>query len=549
MNQTTVSVSWLALVVVGLVLLGVLAGVASLLSNRHTRGTTKGVLTVGGVGFLLLVAMLFWMRASAPRSHVLAAQQEQSRAQLHTQSAILAQASLIANEAKSPGLDSETAKAQLQQAAALVEEAERMIEAREISPIDGHLRQMKLNEAQHWQQIADGYASTPGVEELATQYQSRANQARADADRIGSAVHSSTRSRAGFGLFFSPVFLLIGGAIVFMAFKHGGTSVGLTVVALPLLLFGFAFLSYSNVSSTSRSSGPMPPMESHNSGFSSSQQDARFVEGLFAEAERNQRQSDVTAKVRMGTGELVTENSAAKVPVESREIALTDDSAAGDDSPTVDAPTGEALVADSPQEVGEDVADPISPNLSADPSIELPDWVQHPPKSVPNVYRQVIESEWRDTAETCQQRIATKLEQTVHEYVQELANEYTHGAYVPSLAELGITPRYIRDEIIKDEFYASRDFGHTDNMVNLYQQLEFDSRVTENLANHWRNYARQQNVTGVAFVSGSVLAAMAGLLGLIKLDTHTKGFYTKRLFIGVPAAIIGAILLANMINW
>ena len=34
--------------------------------------------------------------------------------------------------------------------------------------------------------------------------------------------------------------------------------------------------------------------------------------------------------------------------------------------------------------------------------------------------------------------------------------------------------------------------------------------------------------------------------GLLKVDTWTKGYYTKRLFLGVPAAIIGFVALAAL---
>jgi hypothetical protein len=37
--------------------------------------------------------------------------------------------------------------------------------------------------------------------------------------------------------------------------------------------------------------------------------------------------------------------------------------------------------------------------------------------------------------------------------------------------------------------------------------------------------------------------------GLLKIDTATKGYYTKRLFLGVPAAIIGGFLLLMYLDW
>lgn len=543
--HSSASLSWFAMVVVGLVVLGGIACLSALLANRHTRGTTKSFLGFGGFVAVALVAAMFWVRSSSHQSHVARAQQQQLRAQLQTQSAILEQAHLMASEVQTSGLDPESAKAQLQQAAALVEEAERMIQAGDISPIDGHFRQMKANEAQHWQQIADGYAATPGVEELATQYQSRANQARADAEKFAEGVptgfadsSSHTNTRVGFALL-SPLALIIGAAVVFMAFKHGGNSVGLAVLGLPLLLIGFAFVSYNSARSTNSHRSPIQEARTQTVPT-----DVRFADNLFKDAPYNQPSTEATAKVRVETGEIVTGDFTASEPVETSQLATSGDNlATGEQSPE----DGEA-VADSSEEASKEVADPISPKLASSHSNNAPEWVRNPEKSVPHVYRRLIESDWRDSAETCQRHNALKIENAVHEYIQELANEHTYGAYVPSLAELGVTPRYIREQILKEHYYASRDFAHQSGMVNLYQQLEFDSRVSEDLAGRWRTFARQQHVAGVAVMSGSVLAVLAGVLGLIKLDTYTKGFYTKRLFIGVPAAIIGGILLALQIG-
>ena len=36
-------------------------------------------------------------------------------------------------------------------------------------------------------------------------------------------------------------------------------------------------------------------------------------------------------------------------------------------------------------------------------------------------------------------------------------------------------------------------------------------------------------------------------VGLLKIDTWTKGYYTKRLFLGVPAVIIGGVLLLALV--
>ncbi len=51
----------------------------------------------------------------------------------------------------------------------------------------------------------------------------------------------------------------------------------------------------------------------------------------------------------------------------------------------------------------------------------------------------------------------------------------------------------------------------------------------------------------VTATASFVLAVLAGILLLLKIDTWTRGYYTKRLFLGVPAAIIACIALIAMI--
>ena len=57
------------------------------------------------------------------------------------------------------------------------------------------------------------------------------------------------------------------------------------------------------------------------------------------------------------------------------------------------------------------------------------------------------------------------------------------------------------------------------------------------------------NVEAAWLGAGGVLGLLGLCYGLLKVDTWTKGYYTKRLFLGVPAAIIGlGTLLALLIE-
>jgi hypothetical protein len=51
----------------------------------------------------------------------------------------------------------------------------------------------------------------------------------------------------------------------------------------------------------------------------------------------------------------------------------------------------------------------------------------------------------------------------------------------------------------------------------------------------------------VGMSSAGILGLLFTVWGLLKVDTATKGYYSKWLFVGVPAAIIGTTLLSVLV--
>jgi hypothetical protein len=80
-------------------------------------------------------------------------------------------------------------------------------------------------------------------------------------------------------------------------------------------------------------------------------------------------------------------------------------------------------------------------------------------------------------------------------------------------------------------------------MLRAHMLLEFQDRQDEQLLDRWRGFARQESIAVIAIFGGLALLGLALIYGLLKLDTWTRGYYTKRLFLGVPAAIIAVVVL------
>jgi disulfide bond formation protein DsbB len=193
------------------------------------------------------------------------------------------------------------------------------------------------------------------------------------------------------------------------------------------------------------------------------------------------------------------------------------------------------------------LAEALDPPDVAVPQPAPPEWINIPSQRVGNVTRRVVSEGPHQTADVADKRVQQKIGEAVHEYLSELIAEETHAdVVVPQLSELGIAPRWIRDNVVAEQYYASTDSSVASDMQTVYVLLEFDPRDTDVLVESWHAKARKGRVSQVALVASSLLAMLGGSWGLLKLDTATKGYYTKRLFIGVPLAIIGGLALLGL---
>jgi hypothetical protein len=197
-------------------------------------------------------------------------------------------------------------------------------------------------------------------------------------------------------------------------------------------------------------------------------------------------------------------------------------------------------------------ADPDSPAAEAAAEAEAylaasgerPNWVVHPPKRVGNTYRRVVASGPYRTVDECHQALQEKLRQAVcQRLAATAADDPVFRDFTPaSCDDLGIGIDYIYREICRDEYVESVEasFGP---MVQVHLLLEFDPPIEKYLGAVWRDYQVRQRLGIVAFLAAAVLLLLGLVYGLLKLDTWTRGYYSKRLLLGVPVVIIGLVTL------
>jgi hypothetical protein len=101
------------------------------------------------------------------------------------------------------------------------------------------------------------------------------------------------------------------------------------------------------------------------------------------------------------------------------------------------------------------------------------------------------------------------------------------------------------DEDIAREFCPSGHYYYFEKvdssvgeMLNAHAMLEFGPAQDAMLVDRWKAYARRDGIEKTAGAAALVVGCLALAFGLIKVDTWTRGYYSKRLFLGVPAVII-----------
>ena len=183
-----------------------------------------------------------------------------------------------------------------------------------------------------------------------------------------------------------------------------------------------------------------------------------------------------------------------------------------------------------------------------------PAWVDEPQKQVGNVLRLVTVAGPYTTSEECYQKTDQLLKIATDNYVKHYiwglddypslttAQDGSPSVKITNfrsatLDRMGIDLVYIRREIAKDEYLETveRSVGP---MKNLYSRLEFTPDIDRDLRTRWTEFERQARVTEVGLLSGTLLGVIGLVFGLLKIDTATKGYYSKWLFLGAPALTV-----------
>jgi hypothetical protein len=114
---------------------------------------------------------------------------------------------------------------------------------------------------------------------------------------------------------------------------------------------------------------------------------------------------------------------------------------------------------------------------------------------------------------------------------------------------MGLTPGMIRNEVLRESFVEDLDIGvPSPEMKRVHALLEFDEPFQHTLQERWQQAQAKRRVGVIGVIAAGVLGLLGLVWGVLKFDTVTKGYYTKRLIIVgvlVTIAVIGFFIIAT----
>jgi len=175
---------------------------------------------------------------------------------------------------------------------------------------------------------------------------------------------------------------------------------------------------------------------------------------------------------------------------------------------------------------------------------ERPEWIDQAPGRIGNIYRAVVSSDPFSSVDECRRQLEGRLQ----EVIGNRMNVVSDGRYGQLKEVAGVGLDYIFREICRDRYTETslHNFGELSEMKRVHVLLEFTPPVDKYLASLCKYQLQQVRMRRLVSLGFTVIAGLAGVFGLLKLDTWTHGSYTKQLYFGVPAVIIGIILLLTV---
>lgn len=206
------------------------------------------------------------------------------------------------------------------------------------------------------------------------------------------------------------------------------------------------------------------------------------------------------------------------------------------DGPPPQAPSAVAVAPPANPPPLVDQAPPSAPKYPIERS-ERPEWLDKKPASAQGVFY-LVAGDGPYTEPECDREKIRLARAMSAEYFEAFTNLPLETQRVPY--ELLLAHDVFR-EYYKEPVQTS--FG---SMYQVHLLLAFDDRARAMLREQYRQTQVEERLVKVGAGGGLLAALLATLLGYLKLDTATRGYYTRRLTVAAGAVVAGAAALAAL---
>jgi hypothetical protein len=160
-----------------------------------------------------------------------------------------------------------------------------------------------------------------------------------------------------------------------------------------------------------------------------------------------------------------------------------------------------------------------------------PEWATRESWSEPPVRYRVVASELWATPEEALDDALDRAAPIVRDFAAQADRRIKAAWQVP--------PRVLHDRIVTEEFLEKVDWTYGP-MYRAHLLLELSPAKRDVLLGEWRQVKLQQRVGQLGAGLGFVLVCLAALLGYLRLDEATRGYYTGWLRAGLVALVAGS---------
>lgn len=162
----------------------------------------------------------------------------------------------------------------------------------------------------------------------------------------------------------------------------------------------------------------------------------------------------------------------------------------------------------------------------------VPDWIGTHSQRVADGYQIVIRAGPYSTREEC--------EQVTNKELAKAVSEYGVKYFATGRGRLAtLEPSFLRKHVIKEQWEDIHDYS-VGPMNHIYTRLVFDTRANTELEASYRRATIEERLWIAGGVLGVVLILMGGCFAVLKFDQATEGEYRGRMVFAVFFAVVMA---------